>query len=59
MLGGVPLTAQDSMVQRIVARLDFDSYKELLRGLTQFGDREQGTPRNAAAIDWIEAREEC
>jgi hypothetical protein len=55
-LGGVPMSATDSMHQRIVDRLDFDSYKELVRGLTEFGDREQGTPRNAAAIDWIEAR---
>ena len=55
-LGGVPMTAADSMHQRVVSLLDFDSYKELLRGLTQFGDREQGTPRNAAAVDWIEAQ---
>jgi hypothetical protein len=53
-LGGVPMTAADSMVQRVVARLDFNSYKSLIKGLTQFGDREQGTPRNAAANDWIE-----
>ena len=53
-LGGVPMTAADSMHQEIVRRLDFDSYKQLLYGLTQFGDREQGTPRNEAANDWIE-----
>jgi len=53
-LGGVDMTRADSVAHDVVARLDFDSYKELLRGLTQFGDREQGTPRNAAAIDWIE-----
>jgi hypothetical protein len=53
-LGGVPLTAADSLHQQVVRRLDFDSYKELILGLTQFGDREQGTERNAAAIDWIE-----
>ena len=53
-LGGVPLTPEDSAVQQIVTRLDFESYKELIRGLTQFGDREQGTERNARAIDWIE-----
>jgi hypothetical protein len=53
-LGGVPLTAEDSMVQSIVARLDFDSYKNIVKGLTQFGDREQGTERNARAVDWIE-----
>ncbi len=55
-LGGVPLTAADSAVQAVVARLDFDSYKGLIKGLTEFGDREQGTPRNAAAVDWIEAQ---
>jgi hypothetical protein len=55
-LGGVPLTAEDSMVQKVVARLDFDSYKNLVRGLTQFGDRRQGEERNAQAINWIEAQ---
>lgn len=50
------MTAADSMHQRIVRRLDFDSYKELVYGLTRFGDREQGTPRNEAANDWIEER---
>jgi hypothetical protein len=55
-LGGVEMTAADSAVQAIVARLDFDSYKEILLGLTRFGDREQGTERNRQAIDWIEAQ---
>jgi len=55
-LGNVPMTAADSMHQQIVDRLDFDSYKALVYGLTQFGDREQGTPRNEAAIDWIETQ---
>jgi hypothetical protein len=53
-LGNVPLTAEDSAIQQVVQRLDFDSYKNLIKGLTQFGDREQGTDRNKAAIDWIE-----
>ncbi len=53
-LGGVEMTAADSAVKAIVDRLDFDSYKEILLGLTQFGDREQGTERNARAVDWIE-----
>ncbi len=48
------MNAADSAVKAIVERLDFDSYKEILRGLTRFGDREQGTERNARAIDWIE-----
>ena len=55
-LGGVEMTAADSAVKAVVDRLDFDSYKEILRGLTEFGDREQGTERNARAIDWIEAQ---
>ncbi len=55
-LGGVEMTAADNAVKMIVDRLDFDSYKEILRGLTAFGDREQGTERNAQAIDWIEAQ---
>jgi hypothetical protein len=55
-LGGIPLAAHDSVVKTIVERLDFQSYKGIVKGLTQFGDREQGTPRNAAAVDWIEAQ---
>jgi hypothetical protein len=55
-LGNMTMTAADSAVNALVGRLDFDSYKALVKGLTQFGDREQGTPRNAAAIDWIEAQ---
>jgi hypothetical protein len=58
-LGGVCLTAQDSMIQRIVARLDFENFKNLLRGLEKFGDRWAGNPigpGNAPAVDWIEAQ---
>jgi hypothetical protein len=55
-LGGVPMTATDSMIKQITSRLDFDSYKALIKGLAQFGDREQGTERNAKAVDWIEAQ---
>ncbi len=53
-LGGLPMTAADSLVKTLVDRLDFESYKGLIKGLTQFGDREQGTERNARAVDWIE-----
>jgi len=53
-LGGVPMTAEDSAVKSVVDRLDFDSYKSIVKGLTEFGDRQQGTERNARAIDWIE-----
>lgn len=54
-LGGVPMTAADSAVKAVVNRLDFQSYQRLLYGLTRFGDREQGTQRNADALNWIEA----
>ena len=54
-LGALPLTDADSMVQSMVDRLDFGSYKGLIRGLAQFGDRRQGTEDNALANDWIEA----
>ena len=55
-LGGVPMTAADSAIKQITSRLDFESYKALIKGLAQFGDREQGTERNAKAVDWIEAQ---
>lgn len=34
-LGGVPMTAADSAVKAVVDRLEFESYKGLLKGLTQ------------------------
>ena len=40
----------------LVSRLSLEQYKATLKGLTQFGDRRQGTDRNRAAIDWIEAQ---
>ena len=43
-------------VRTLVARLDLEQYKSTIKGLTQFGDRRQGTDRNRAAIDWIEAQ---
>jgi hypothetical protein len=46
----------DSMVTQLVGRLDLAQYKATVKGLTQFGDRRQGTDRNRAAIDWIEAQ---
>ena len=55
-LGGVPMTAADSVARRVVARLDMDSYRLLIEELAGFGDREQGTERNARAVDWIEER---
>jgi hypothetical protein len=43
-------------VATVVARLDLDRFKQTIKGLTQFGDRRQGTDRNRAAINWIEGR---
>jgi Peptidase family M28 len=40
----------------LVDRLDLERYKATIKGLTQFGDRRQGTDRNRQAIDWIEAQ---
>jgi hypothetical protein len=40
----------------MVGRLDLEKYKATIKGLTQFGDRRQGTDRNRAAVDWIEAK---
>ena len=42
-------------VAELVARLTLGEYKTTLKGLTQFGDRRQGTQRNRDAVDWIEA----
>ncbi len=39
----------------LVGRLELERYKKTVKGLTQFGDRRQGTDRNRAAIDWIES----
>jgi hypothetical protein len=46
--------AQDDPPRTLVGRLDLEKYKATIKGLTQFGDRRQGTDRNKAAVDWIE-----
>ena len=43
-------------IKKMVDRLDLEKYKATIKGLTQFGDRRQGTDRNRAAVDWIEAQ---
>src|SRR5579859_2420601 len=43
-------------VKALVGRLDLERYKATIKALTQFGDRRQGTDRNRAAVDWIEAQ---
>jgi hypothetical protein len=46
----------DDPKRLLVGRLDLERYKATLRGLGQYGDRQQGTDRNRAAVDWIEAQ---
>ena len=61
-VGALPLAAgqadqqaSDDPVAALVERLTLDDYKATLKGLTQFGDRRQGTQRNRDAVGWIEA----
>ena len=53
--GGVVDTTEDQ-VKTMVGRLELEKYKATVKGLTQFGDRRQGTRRNRDAVDWIEAQ---
>ncbi len=53
--GGGPDSSSDPVIQ-LVSRLDLENYKATIKGLTQFGDRRQGTDRNRAAVNWIEAQ---
>src|SRR6266567_1283128 len=49
-------TPSDDAPRVLVGRLNLERYKATIKGLTQFGDRQQGTDRNRAALDWIEAQ---
>ena len=51
-----PATPAPDAVRTLVSRLDLERYKATVKGLTQFGDRRQGTERNRKAVDWIEAQ---
>ncbi len=51
-----PQAPPDDPVRTLVGRLDLEKYKATIKGLTAFGDRRQGTDRNRAANDWIEAQ---
>jgi Peptidase family M28 len=46
----------DDPIATLVGRLDLEQYKANIKGLTNFGDRRQGTARNRQAVDWIEAQ---
>jgi hypothetical protein len=54
--GGQAADSADAAVRELVGRLDLERYKATIKGLTQFGDRRQGTKRNRDAVDWIEAQ---
>src|SRR6266852_5280558 len=51
-----PPPPPDPTAAALVGRLDLERYKATIKGLTKFGDRRQGTDRNRAAVDWIEAQ---
>jgi Peptidase family M28 len=51
-----PADTANDPTRIMVSRLKLESYKATVKGLTQFGDRRQGTDRNRAAVDWIEAQ---
>jgi hypothetical protein len=62
---GTPALAQNAApaadtlndpIRIMVTRLELENYKATIKGLTQFGDRRQGTKRNRDAVDWIEAQ---
>ena len=55
MTGSSASYSQDDVAaEELVGRLDLERYKSVIKGLTQFGDRRQGTQRNRRAVDWIE-----
>jgi len=51
-----PADTANDPIRTMVSRLDLEKYKATIKGLTQFGDRRQGTKRNRDAVDWIEAQ---
>jgi hypothetical protein len=53
---GAQNTRTDDPIKVLAGRLELERYKAAIKGLTQFGDRQQGTDRNRAAVDWIEAQ---
>lgn len=51
-----PASPRVDPIKILVGRLDLEKYKATIKGLTQFGDRRQGTDRNRAAVTWIESQ---
>jgi hypothetical protein len=54
--GEAPADTVYDPIKDLVGRLELEKYKATIKGLTQFGDRRQGTERNRKAVDWIEAQ---
>jgi hypothetical protein len=54
--GPAAVPAAPDPIKTLVARLDLERYKATVKGLTQFGDRREGTDRNRAAVAWIEGQ---
>src|SRR6478609_2012432 len=54
--GAAQQPAAEDPVKVLAGRLELEKYKATIKGLTQFGDRRQGTERNRKAVDWIEAQ---
>ncbi|HWA17275.1 MAG TPA: M28 family peptidase [Gemmatimonadales bacterium] len=52
----IPTDTTNDAARVLVGRLELEQYKATIKGLTKFGDRRQGTDRNRAAVDWIEAQ---
>lgn len=48
--------APNDPIKTLVGRLDLAHYKATIKALAKFGDRREGTDRNRAALDWIEAQ---
>ena len=53
-VSGASFAQGNNDIEELVSRLELERYKSVIKGLTQFGDRRQGTNRNRQAVDWIE-----
>jgi hypothetical protein len=50
----ISLPGRTDPIRNLVDMLDIAQFKAHIKGLSQFGDRMQGTERNRDAIDWLE-----
>ncbi len=46
----------EQTIRTLVSRFQLENFKATLKGLTQFGDRREGTQRNRDAVEWIAAQ---